>query len=80
MAWTGWVHTPVPNTFVMIYAPRGMFSLLPLTAVLQPGRLELTELPGSLDDNDLRIVLKIIEAAIWYTTAEKVDLEGLSDS
>lgn len=25
MAWTGWVHTPVPSTFVMIYAPRGKF-------------------------------------------------------
>ena len=23
MAWTGRVHTPVPSTFVMIYAPRG---------------------------------------------------------
>lgn len=23
MAWTGWVYTPVPTTFVMIYAPRG---------------------------------------------------------
>ncbi|KAJ9142067.1 hypothetical protein NKR23_g7416 [Pleurostoma richardsiae] len=22
MAWTGWVHTPVPSTFVMVYAPR----------------------------------------------------------
>lgn len=54
MAWTGWVHTPVPSTFVMIYAPR--------------------------DESDLRIVLKIIESAIWYTTAEKVDLEGLLES
>ncbi len=23
MAWSGWVYTPVPCTFVMIYAPRG---------------------------------------------------------
>lgn len=23
MAWTGWVYTPVPSTFVMVYAPRG---------------------------------------------------------
>jgi hypothetical protein len=30
MAWTGWVHTPVPSTFVMIYAPRGTSSPLPL--------------------------------------------------
>ncbi|KAL1877082.1 hypothetical protein VTK73DRAFT_8890 [Phialemonium thermophilum] len=48
MAWKGWVYTPIPSTFVMIYAPR--------------------------DESDLRIVLKIIEAAIWYTTTEKVDL------
>jgi hypothetical protein len=24
MAWKGWVYTPVPSTFVMVYAPRGM--------------------------------------------------------
>lgn len=51
MAWTGWVYTPIPSTFVMIYAPR--------------------------DENDLKIVCKIIESAMWYTTAEKFDLEGL---
>lgn len=28
MAWTGWVYTPVPSTFVMVYAPRGRLSLL----------------------------------------------------
>jgi hypothetical protein len=33
-----------------------------------------------LDENDLRIACKIIEAAIWYTTAEKVDMEGLIDA
>ncbi len=26
MAWTGWVYTPIPSTFVMIYAPRGEFA------------------------------------------------------
>ncbi|ROW18428.1 hypothetical protein VPNG_00251 [Cytospora leucostoma] len=29
------------------------------------------------DESDLRVVLKIIEAAIWYTDEERVDLEGL---
>jgi len=24
MAWKGWVRSPVPTTFTMIYAPRGM--------------------------------------------------------
>lgn len=27
------------------------------------------------DETDLRIVAKIVEAAIWYTMEEKVDLE-----
>lgn len=54
MAWrSGWIYTPVPTTFVMIYAPR--------------------------DENDVKIVAKIIEAAIWYTASEKVDIEGLLD-
>lgn len=29
MSWTGWVHTPIPNTFVMIYAPRSTSPPLP---------------------------------------------------
>jgi hypothetical protein len=29
------------------------------------------------DDTDLRVVLKIIESAIWYTVEERVDLESL---
>ena len=33
----------------------------------------LTELV--IDETDLRIACRIIEAAIWYTTAEKVDLD-----
>ena len=32
-----------------------------------------------VDENDLRIAYKIIEAAIWYTASEKVDIEGLLD-
>lgn len=32
------------------------------------------------DENDLRIACKIIEAAIWYTASEKVDIEGLLDA
>ncbi|KAH8885224.1 hypothetical protein GQ53DRAFT_660369 [Thozetella sp. PMI_491] len=49
MAWKGWVYTPVPNTFVMIYAPR--------------------------DETDVAIVCKIVEAAIWYTASDKVDIK-----
>lgn len=29
------------------------------------------------DETDLRVVLKIIESAIWYTVEERVDLESL---
>lgn len=50
----GWVESPVPDTFVMIYAPR--------------------------DENDLRIVCRIVEAAIWYTAAEKIKLESPLES
>ncbi|KAI6372243.1 hypothetical protein MCOR25_003762 [Pyricularia grisea] len=50
----GWVESPVPSTFVMIYAPR--------------------------DETDLRIVCKIVEAAIWYTAAERISLELPCDS
>ncbi|KAK3341401.1 hypothetical protein B0T25DRAFT_340982 [Lasiosphaeria hispida] len=32
------------------------------------------------DESDLRIVSKIIEAAIWYTTAEQVDIQTVSES
>jgi len=49
MAWKGWVRSPVPTTFTMIYAPR--------------------------DESDLQIVCKIVEAAIWYAAAEKVELQ-----
>ncbi|KAK1754977.1 hypothetical protein QBC47DRAFT_361022 [Echria macrotheca] len=48
MAWKGWVRSPLPPTFTMIYAPR--------------------------DESDLRIVCRIIEAAIWYTTAEQAEV------
>ncbi|EAQ93407.1 hypothetical protein CHGG_01642 [Chaetomium globosum CBS 148.51] len=54
MAWEGWVRSPVPRTFTMIYAPR--------------------------DENDLKIVCGIIEAAIWYTTARKVDVQLAPES
>ncbi|KAL2129860.1 hypothetical protein VTI74DRAFT_7208 [Chaetomium olivicolor] len=53
MAWQGWVKSPVPVTFVMIYAPR--------------------------DESDLRIVCSIIEAAVWYTVAEKVGIQPVSE-
>lgn len=53
LSFKGWVQSPLPDTFMMIYAPR--------------------------DENDLRIVCKIIEAAIWYTTAEKVELKLIRD-
>ncbi|KAK3943740.1 hypothetical protein QBC46DRAFT_29621 [Diplogelasinospora grovesii] len=53
MAWKGWVRSPVPVTFTMIYAPR--------------------------DEGDMRIVLKIIEAAIWYTTAEQVEIQPVAE-
>ena len=29
------------------------------------------------DETDLRVVLKIIESAIWYTVEDRVDLESL---
>ncbi|KAL8387625.1 hypothetical protein RB595_009783 [Gaeumannomyces hyphopodioides] len=48
LSFKGWVRSPLPDTFMMIYAPR--------------------------DQNDLRILCKIIEAAIWYTTAERIEL------
>ncbi|KUI66256.1 hypothetical protein VM1G_01972 [Cytospora mali] len=44
-------RSPLPETFVLIYAPR--------------------------DESDLHVVCKIIEAAIWYTDEERVDLESL---
>ena len=69
MAWTGWVHTPIPSTFVLIYAPRGTNA-----AVLQTDT-KFEEANCGLDESDLRIVSKIIESAIWYTLEERVDLE-----
>jgi hypothetical protein len=33
-----------------------------------------------LDENDLRIVCGIIEAAIWYTNAEKVEIQPPSSA
>lgn len=30
MAWKGWIRSPVPTTFTMIYAPRGEFSRSPV--------------------------------------------------
>jgi hypothetical protein len=74
MAWTGWVYTPVPSTFVMVYAPRGR-----LTSHIEVMFREVM-LTQFADENDLRIACKIIEAAIWYTASEKVDIEGLLDA
>ncbi|KAK4147731.1 uncharacterized protein C8A04DRAFT_24280 [Dichotomopilus funicola] len=54
MAWEGMlVRSPVPRTFMMIYAPR--------------------------DENDLKIVGRIIEAAIWYTDAEKAEVRPVTE-
>lgn len=33
-----------------------------------------------IDETDFRVVCQIIEAAIWYTTEERVDLESLIPS
>ncbi|KAK3310185.1 uncharacterized protein B0T15DRAFT_28004 [Chaetomium strumarium] len=53
--WWGFaVKSPLPTTYVMVYAPR--------------------------DESDLRIVCKIIEAAVWYTVAEKVEIQPASES
>lgn len=30
-----------------------------------------------IDESDLRVVCKVIEAAIWYTVEERVDLVSL---
>ncbi|KXH62126.1 hypothetical protein CSAL01_05230 [Colletotrichum salicis] len=50
LAWKGrLVRMPVPEEFVMVYAPR--------------------------DDHELRIVCKIIEAAIWYVVSERTDIQ-----
>lgn len=35
---------------------------------------------GLLDENDVRIVCKIIEAAIWYTIAEQVEIQPTPES
>jgi hypothetical protein len=32
------------------------------------------------DDEDLRVIARIIEAAIWYTTAERTELELVPES
>lgn len=52
LACKGWFGPmPVPEEFIMIYAPR--------------------------DDQELQIVCKIIEAAIWFVAAEKEEMEVL---
>lgn len=40
-------------------------------------KLTLVIPPQPTDETDLRVVCKIIEAAIWYTVEEDVDLESL---
>ncbi|KAM7207701.1 hypothetical protein V8F20_001968 [Naviculisporaceae sp. PSN 640] len=42
--------------------------------VKAPVPVTFTMMYAPRDENDLRIACRIIEAAIWYTTAEKVDL------
>ncbi|WYZ34902.1 hypothetical protein EsH8_I_001178 [Colletotrichum jinshuiense] len=50
LAWKGrLVQMPVPEEFVMVYAPR--------------------------DDHELRIVCRIIEAAIWYVLSENTEIQ-----
>ena len=36
-------------------------------------------LTSHTDESDLRIACEIIEAAIWYTSSDKVDIDGLLD-
>ena len=76
MAWKGWIRSPVPTTFTMIYAPRGEFLERESMYSLDSCWLEspLKRMNCKIDENDLRIVCKIVEAAIWYTTAEKVEI------
>lgn len=72
-------RSPLPETFVLVYAPRGEMcssgSFWTIFAVLW-GCTEHADHPLK-DDTDLRVVLKIIESAIWYTVEERVDLESL---
>ncbi|KAK2769240.1 hypothetical protein CKAH01_00847 [Colletotrichum kahawae] len=50
LAWKGrLVQMPVPEEFIMVYAPR--------------------------DDHELKIVCRIIEAAIWYVVSEKTEIK-----
>ncbi|KAF9879986.1 hypothetical protein CkaCkLH20_02797 [Colletotrichum karsti] len=50
LAWKGrLVQMPVPEEFIMVYAPR--------------------------DDHELKIVCRIIEAAIWYVVSEKTEIQ-----
>ncbi|TEA12596.1 hypothetical protein C8034_v005765 [Colletotrichum sidae] len=50
LAWKGrLLSTPVPEEFIMVYAPR--------------------------DDHELKIVCRIIEAAIWYVISEKIEIQ-----
>jgi hypothetical protein len=73
MAWKGWVRSPVPDTFTMIYAPRG--KLCRRRTGSQPHCLLALRLtPWPQDENDIGIICRIIEAAIWYTASENVKI------
>ena len=77
------VKSPLPETFVLIYSPRGECVIRPILFVAQRpsttgvGQGKNVSLTAETDESDLRVVCKIIEAAIWYTSEERVDLESL---
>lgn len=68
---------------MLIYSPRGecpSFLLVLLAALGRKSRKceEVETLTKEhTDESDLRVVCKIIEAAIWYTVEERVDLVSL---
>ncbi|KAJ9155892.1 hypothetical protein NKR19_g4295 [Coniochaeta hoffmannii] len=54
MAWTGWVYTPVPSTFVMVYAPRDENDLRIACKIIEAAiwytASEKADIEGLLDD------------------------------
>ena len=71
LAWRwGFVKMPVSPDFVMVYAPRGTYELLTISSLPAKSRI---------DEDELRIVSKIIGAAIWYSLAEEVEVDVCLD-
>ncbi|KAM0287003.1 hypothetical protein ACHAQH_000688 [Verticillium albo-atrum] len=74
LARKGWFGAmPVPEEFLMVYAPRGEL----LVARGPSVRRLLVAVLTCVDDQELQIVCRIIEAAIWYVTAEREQIEVL---